>query len=328
MLSVSRLVIAGCSMAGLLGLALPAQAEAAKTLPPRIQTQVLNLLAAGSTEDNHCVSATGMGKLVGAHPEMAQQIAEFAAANLASRRDPVEQDCTCPVDLAVATIRAVPELTGPLKGAFEDRYPQCDSAIETAMEDSLSEIAPGAGGAGAASSMPLTARPKDETCRDPSSPGCGGIQTASTDGIGPNQQPGLMEGSSMSGADAQGQLSPELQAEILEALQAKPERDNQCIAANAYSALVQAHAELALAIMEFADLTLPSKGRILGDECVCPLELATATVQAIPELKVPVRRAMDDRYPECSLASLEPGAGGRRFLRPEPSCIQTASPSC
>jgi hypothetical protein len=209
-------------------------------------------------------------------------------------------------------------LAGLLRRALEDRYPECDSAVETALVQSLSEIAPGAGGGERPSDpTPLRSRPAKES----------GFIHKPTDGAGPSKVSVLTGGPSAKLADASADLSPELQAEILEALETAPQRENQCIAMNAFSALVAAHPDLALAIMEFADLKLPEKGRILGDECVCPIELATATVQAVPELEIPVRRALDDRYPECT----EPAAAGRnrsRKLPLEPPCDDTASPSC
>ncbi len=280
MLPVMRLAVAGCSIAGVLLLAPSGQGHAAETLSPRIQTQILNVLATRNGSGDRCIPTTPMSQLVGSYPHLARQIVTFASANLASRGDLLGDDCACPADLAVSAIRVVPDLAGPLRRTLEDRYPGCGSAVETAMVQSLSEIAPGAGG-GARTSDPTPLR---------------------------SQVSGLTGGPSAKLADASAtDLSPELQAEILEALETPPQRENQCIAMNAFSALVAAHPDLALAIMEFADLKLPEKGRLLGDECVCPIELATATVLAVPELNIPVRRALDDRYPECT----EPAAAGR-----------------
>lgn len=325
MLPVLRFAIAGCAMAGTLCIALPSQTLAAKTLSSQIQTRILNLLAARNLDADQCIPTTKMSELVGAHPEQAQQILEFASANMASRRDLLGNDCTCPTDLAVATIRVVPDQAGPLRRVLEDRYPECDSAVQTVMEQSLSGIAPGAGIAmGSSEPALLRSRPNGETCQDSSAPGCGAIQNASAKDKNPGPISGLTGGSSSLGTDAATDLPPDVQAEILEALEANPERENQCIAANAFSALVKGNPELALAIMEFADVKLSEKGRILGDECVCPTELATATVSAIPELTVPVRRALDDRYPQCT----EPAAASRNRLPPEPPCYETASPSC
>lgn len=328
MLSVTRLVIVGWSIAAILCVALPGQTQAADPLSPSIKTQILNLLASRNLDTDQCIPTTKMSALVGLHPELAQQIVEFASANLASRRDLVGNDCTCPTELAVATVRAAPDLAGPLRRVLEGRYPDCDSAVETAMAQSLSGIAPGAGNVTRSSDPTfLRSGPNDETCRDTSAPGCGGIQNSPANGAAPSQTSGLTGGSSARSGAAAADLSPDLQAEILEALEADPQRENQCISANAFSALVKAHPELALAIMESADLKLSSKGRLLGDECVCPIELATATVSAVPELTMPVRRALDDRYPECT----QPAAAGRngsRKLPLEPPCPQTASPSC
>jgi len=326
MLPVMRLDITGCLVAGILCLALPSQTSAAKALSSQIETQVLNLIASRNLGADQCIATSKMSELVGAHPELAQQILEFASANLASRRNPLADDCTCPTELAVATIRAVPDMAGPLRRVLEGRYPECDSAVETAMEQSLGGIAPGAGNVEPSANPTLPRdNPTDETCRDTTVPGCGARQNLSANGAGSSQTSGLTSGSSAKSGNSATDLPPGLQAEILEALEADPQRQNQCIAANAFSALVKAHPELALAIMEFADVKLSSKGRILGDECVCPIELATATVDAVPELKIPVRRALDDRYPECT----EPAAEGRsRRLAPEPSCHETASPSC
>jgi len=299
MLSVTRLAIVGWSIAGILCVAPPGQTRAADALSPSIKTQILNLLASRNLDTDQCIPTTKMSDLVGLHPELAQQIVEFASANLASRRDLLGNDCACPTELAVATVRAAPDLAGPFRRILEGRYPDCDSAVETAMAQSLSGIAPGAGS----------------------------VQKSSANGAAPSQTSGLTGGSSARSGAAAADLSPDLQAEILEALEADPQRENQCISANAFSALVKAHPELALAIMEFADLKLSSKGRLLGDECVCPIELATATVSAVPELTMPVRRALDDRYPECT----QPAAAGRnrsRKLPLEPPCPQTASPSC
>lgn len=318
MLPVLRLAVAGCSIAGVLLLAPSGQAHAAETLSPRIQTQILNVLATRNGDGDRCIPTTPMSQLVGSYPHLARQIVAFASANLASRGDLLDDDCACPADLAVSAIRVVPDLAGPLGRALEDRYPECGSAVETAMVRSLSEIAPGAGGGARPSDpTPLRSRPTEES---------GFTQQASADGAGPSQLSGLTGGPSAKLADAAASdLSPELQAEILEALETPPQRENQCIAMNAFSALVAAHPDLALAIMEFADLKLPEKGRLLGDECVCPIELATATVLAVPELEIPVRRALDDRYPECT----EPAAAGRnRKLPLEPPCDATASPSC
>lgn len=326
MLRVLRFAVAGCTMAGILYLSLPGQTQAASTLSPRIQTQVLNLIASRDLGADRCIPTARMSELVASHPELAQQILEFASTKLPSRRDLLGNDCTCPTDLAVATTQAAPELAGPLRRVLEDRYPECDSAVETAMEQSLSGIAPGAGSVNG-SSDPRVLRPDsiDETCRDTSTPGCGVTQNPSANGAGTNQTSGVAGSLSKSGSGAAADLSPELQAEILEALEAEPQRENQCISANAFSALLKAHPELALAIMEFADVKLSEKGRILGDECVCPIELATATVDAVPELSIPVRRALDDRYPECT----EPAAEGNTRRPPlEPPCFETASPSC
>jgi hypothetical protein len=274
-----------------------------------------------------------MGELVWSHPHYARQIVDFASANLVLRRDRPADDCACPTDLAVATIRVVPELADPLRRILEDRYPECDSAVEAAMEQSLSGIAPGAGGRDGSSGPTLPgSRPNDETCGDASAPGCGFFENPETGGAVASQANSPTDGSLAGDSDPATELSPELRAEILEALEANPERENQCIATNAFSALVAANPDLAMAIMEFAELKLPSKGRILGDECVCPIELATATVRAIPELTVPIRRALEDRYPECT----EPGAGGRgRIIREFPpandneeSCRDTSSVSC
>ena len=316
MLPVLRLAITGCSIAGVLWFALAGQVQAAETLSPRIQTQILNVLAARNLDDDHCIPVTRMSELVGANPQLAQQIVEFSSANLASRRELLNDDCTCPTDLAVATIRVIPDFAGPLRRVLEDRYPGCDSAVETAMVQSLSEISPGAGGGKRASDpTPLRSRPTEEG---------GFIQQPSTNGANPSQTSAISGGSSARGVDAAADLSPELQAKIMEALEATPPRENQCIAVNAFSSLVAEYPNFALQILEFADVNLPSNGRILGDECICPSELAAATVLAVPELTVPVRRAMEDRYPECS----EPGAGSRNRLAPEPPCIETASPSC
>jgi hypothetical protein len=274
-----------------------------------------------------------MGELVWSHPDYARQIVDFASANLVLRGDLPADNCACPTDLAVATIRVVPDLADPLRRILEDRYPGCDSAVETAMEQSLSGIAPGAGGReGSGGPTLLGSRPNNETCVDASAPGCGLNQNTTIGGAVASQTSGPMDGSSVGEGDPATELSPELRAEILDALETNPQRENQCIATNAFSALVAANPDLAMAIMEFAELKLPSKGRILGDECVCPIELATATVRAIPELTVPIRRALEDRYPECT----EPGAGGRdRFIREFPptndneeSCRDTSSVSC
>jgi len=317
MLPVLRLAIAGCSVAGTLCIAYLGQTKAAETLTPQIQTQILNVIAARDLDKNRCIPTRRMTDLIGSHPTLAPEILEFAGRNLVSRGALLENGCTCPTELAIATINAVPDLAGPLRRVLEDRYPECDSAVETAMEQSLSGIAPGAGNTNrSADPMLLRSRPTAEACQDMSAPGCESNQLSGFSVEDSVQDPGSV-------AD----LSPELQAKILEALEADPERENQCIAANAFSALLKAHPELALAIMDFADVKLSSKGRILGDECVCPIELATATVDAIPELTVPVRRALDDRYPECTQPAAD-GRNGSRRLPPEPPCFETASPSC
>ncbi len=328
---VLKLAVAGSSVAALILAALPSEAHATEALSPQVKTQVLNLVAARDMDNGHCIPVKRMSDLVGSHLQKAQQIVEFASANLASQRNLLKDDCSCPTDLAAVGVRVVPHLAGPLRRVLEDRYPECDSAVATAMEQSLGEIAPGAGLATQPSDpTSLGSSPSDEACRDASTPGCGAIQSASTSGGVPG---GAAGGAAVIGTDPASDLPPDLQAEILEALEANPERENQCIAANAFSALVTENPGYALAIMEFADIKVSSKGRLLGDECVCPIELATATVDAVPELAVPVRRALDDRYPECT----EPGAGNRQRFRPfddddardpEPPCPDYASPSC
>jgi hypothetical protein len=120
------------------------------------------VLGARDADGDRCVPVAPMSQLVGSYPHLAQQIVAFASAKLASPGDLLDDDCACPADLAVSAIRVVPDLAGPLRRTLEDRYPECDSAVETAMVQSLSSIAPGAGGGERLSDpSPLRSRPTE-----------------------------------------------------------------------------------------------------------------------------------------------------------------------
>ncbi len=145
MLPVSKWVIAGCSMAGILCTTLPEQGRAAEALTPRLQTQILNMLASRDLGAGRCIPTQKMGNLIASHPASAQKIVEFTSGKLAARPDLLGTDCACPTELAAASIDVVPHMAGPLRRVLEYRYPDCAAAVETAMAHTLGGIAPGAG---------------------------------------------------------------------------------------------------------------------------------------------------------------------------------------
>jgi hypothetical protein len=95
----------------------------------------------------------------------------------------------------------------------------------------------------------------------------------------------------------------------------------QCFAVPKLVELLAAYPHLALQIIEYAGVQLTSHSSLSDDHCICPVDLATAAVSAVPDLANRTRLVLEDLYPECdpdvevameeTLAALAPGAGTR-----------------
>ena len=361
MVSVLRSAIAVSVASVMTVFATSVDVRASGPLPAELRTRILNVIGKPDHRTDRCLAVAKLSELVAANPNLTTDIVDFSSLNLIRRPNNTGRTCDCPAELAVATVRAAPEHARTTRRILEGRYPQCASAVETAMRDTLVALAPDAG-SGTQSRPPKYPgmRSTEETCRDASTPGCGSSMPNGTAAANASQGRSGQGASLPAGVASSEQavpnpakattgaaLPPAVLQQVTELIEQGGVPGKQCFAGSKMMELLAAHPTLAVQIIDYAGGQLSSRSSSLDDRCLCPIELATAVVSTVPEQANRARFVLEDKYPECTpevdvameetLATLAPGAGIGSTSRPpnypgmrptEEMCRDTSAPGC
>ena len=166
----------------------PSQPPASGPLPPDVARQVTEVIEQNGGSAKQCFPVQQMVEIMAAYPYLAVQVIDFAGEQLSSSSSLLNDNCLCAIDFATAAVSAVPEQANRARFVLEDKYPECTPEVEVAMEETLAELAPGAGNRGPLYN-PDFPRPKDtdEWCRDTSS--CGPLEETPQDSASPSSLP-------------------------------------------------------------------------------------------------------------------------------------------
>jgi hypothetical protein len=147
MISLLKPELAGSVVVGLAMIGASGNAGAADALPEDIKSTIVELIGTGVEYGDRCVLKDGIFEAVGAHSDLAVEIAGFASERLRSVwRIDREADCECPAQIAVAAAAMAPHLALDLKDLLDSDFEACDDAIASALEQTLAELPAEAGG--------------------------------------------------------------------------------------------------------------------------------------------------------------------------------------